>query len=309
MIPWRPAQVAWLSVISNSTLVLLKVFVGLLIGSVAVISEAIHSAVDLLAALIALFAVRTAARPPDPGHPYGHGKFENVSGTVEALLIFAAAGWIIYEAIGKLLHPEPLIAPAAGVAVMGLSVVVNLLVSGLLFRVGHRYDSIALKADAWHLRTDVYTSLGVGIGLGFIMLHERFFPQVNVHWVDPVAALIVSLLICQAAYRLTIQAGRDLMDASLPRDEELWICQCLQEFLPRVRGFHKLRTRKAGAERFVEVHMLVDPEMSVAEAHEIADQLVARVKSRYPAAHVIVHVEPGAEQVGVDCGGHLTIGP
>lgn len=305
---WRPSQAAWLSVISNSTLVLLKIVVGLVIGSVAVLSEAIHSGVDLLAALIALFAVRTAARPPDLGHPYGHGKFENVSGTVEALLIFAAAGWIIYESVSRLLHPEPLTAPAAGVAVMGLSVLVNTLVSEVLFRVGDRHDSVALKADAWHLRTDVYTSLGVCIGLAFILLHERFFPTVNVHWVDPVAALIVALLICQAAYRLTIQSARDLMDASLPLEEELWICQSLREMLPRVQGFHKLRTRKSGARRFMDVHMLVEPQMSVAEAHLLADEVVARIKSRYPETLVIVHIEPASGEASLDCDGRLSDG-
>lgn len=302
---WRPAQAAWLSVISNSALVLLKIIVGLMIGSVAVISEAIHSGVDLLAALIALFAVRTSARPPDHGHPYGHGKFENVSGTVEALLIFLAAGWIIYEAIGRLLHPEPLTAPAAGVAVMGLSALVNTIVSTVLFRVGERHDSIALKADAWHLRTDVYTSLGVFAGLGVILMHEEYFPQVDLDWVDPVAALMVALLICQAAYRLTIQAARDLMDVSLPRDEEMWICGCMREMGPQVRGFHKLRTRKAGAQRFVDVHMLVDPQMPVAHAHELADELVERIMARYPRAQVIVHIEPAGPDAGFDCADRL----
>ncbi|MCD6359866.1 MAG: cation transporter [Armatimonadetes bacterium] len=212
------------------------------------------------------------------------------------------AGWIIYEAIRRLAHPEPLAAPAAGVIVMGLSALVNIIVSTVLFRVAERHDSIALKADAWHLRTDVYTSAGVFFGLGVIWLGRRLFDHVDLDWLDPVAALAVALLICRAAYRLTAQAARGLLDARLPADEEEWICRCLQDMVPRVSGFHKLRTRKSGAQRFVEVHMLVEPEMPVAEAHDLADELVECIKGHYPRTHVIVHIEPADENATADCG-------
>lgn len=193
--------------------------VGLSIGSVAVISEAIHSAVDLLAALIALFAVHTSAKPADVDHPFGHGKVENISGALEALLIFLAAGWIIYEAVPKLTHPAgESIQVGWGILVMLFSSVVNMLISQRLFIVGKKTDSIALQSDAWHLRTDVYTSAGVMLGLSIIWLGGKLFPAIDLHWVDPLAALVVALLIIKAAWKLTSEAVRDLLDSRLPEE-------------------------------------------------------------------------------------------
>ena len=177
MVDKRKASVARLSVISNTTLMLLKLAVGLAIGSVSVISEAIHSGMDLLAAIIALFAVKISGKPADQHHPFGHGKVENISGTVEALLIFLAAIWIIYEAIKKLLNPQPLEDVGWGVAVMFVSAMVNIFVSRTLFKVGKETDSVALQADAWHLHTDVYTSAGVMAGLGIIWLGSFLFRE------------------------------------------------------------------------------------------------------------------------------------
>lgn len=288
----RKTSVAWLSVISNSTLVLLKLAVGLVIGSVAVISEAIHSGVDLLAALIALFAVSTSGKPADEEHPYGHGKVENLSGTIEALLIFLAAGWIMYEAGSRLIEPRPMHGAAWGVAVMGFSAVANVVVSQMLFKVARETDSVALEADGWHLRTDVYTSVGVFVGLGVVALHERVLPRVELHWVDPVAAIAVALLIIRAAYRLTVKSARDLMDVSLPPEEEEAIRRYIAGLGPAVRGFHKLRTRKAGGARFVDFHLLVDPEMSVAKSHQLSDRVAADIQQQFPSSSVTVHIEP-----------------
>lgn len=288
----QKARVAWLSVASNSTLVILKVIVGLMIGSVSILSEAIHSGVDLLAAGIALFAVKTAGKPADRDHPFGHGKFENISGTVEALLIFFAAGWIVYEAVNKLLHPQPLEAAFWGVAVMLFSAAVNTVVSHFLFRVGHRTNSVALVADAWHLRTDVWTSLGVMVGLAMIWLGALLLPAADLSWLDPVAALLVALLILHAAYRLTVQAGRDLLDTGLPVDEEQWIRECITGFSPEIFGYHELRTRKAGANRFVEFHLLVSPTMSVEVSHRLAESLTRLIANHFEHAEVLVHIEP-----------------
>ena len=288
----RKTSVALLSVISNAALVLLKLVVGVAIGSISVISEAIHSAVDLVAALIALFAVKKSGKPADREHPFGHGKVENISGAVEATLILAAAGWIIFEAVKKLKHPAPLDEPGWGVAVMLFSAVANTVVSQLLFKVGRETESVALEADAWHLRTDVYTSAGVMVGLGLIWLGEWAFPGVHFHWIDPVAAIGVALLIVKAAYDLTIKAARDLLDESLPAEEIDLIRTHIQGFTPEVRGFHRLRTRKSGSQRFVEFHMLVDAEMSVDRSHEISDRIIEAIKEHYPEATVTVHIEP-----------------
>ena len=288
----RKSRVALLSVISNTALMTGKIVIGLLIGSVAVISEAIHSGVDLLAAVIAWFAVRQSARPADAEHEFGHGKFENASGTIEALLIFVAAGWIIYEAVRKLIHPIPLESPHLGVAVMLASVLVNLWVSARLFKVGRETDSVALQADAWHLRTDVWTSLGVMAALVVIWLHELFFPARNIHWLDPLVAIGVALMIVKAAYQLTVQAGRDLLDTSLPKAEEHWIQDYLANLQTPVNGYHGLRTRKAGAMRYIELHLEVEPALTVAEAHQHGDLVSAAIERQYPGASVIVHLDP-----------------
>lgn len=288
----RKANVALLSVISNSTLVVLKLTIGILIGSVSVISEAIHSGVDLIAAGIALFAVKKAGKPADKRHPFGHGKIENISGTIEALLIFAAAIWIIIEAVRKLLSPGPIESVGWGVIVMLFSATANYFVSGLLFKVGRETDSVALQADGWHLRTDVYTSAGVMAGLITIYVGRIYFPGVNLHWIDPVAALFVAILILKAAYDLTKQAAVDLLDTSLPVGEVELIRKSILSRSSDIIGFHDLRTRKAGSERFVEMHLVVDSKLSVEKSHKITDDITDAILRELPETDVTIHVEP-----------------
>jgi len=284
--------VALLSVISNATLVVFKLIVGLGIGSVSVMSEAIHSGVDLIAAAIALFAVRTSSKPADREHPFGHGKVENISGAVEALLIFVAAGWITYEAVHKLRHPQPLEAAGWGVAVMLVSAVVNTIVSTMLFRVGKATDSVALEADAWHLRTDVYTSAGVMVGLAAIWLGQAVLPGVELGWLDPLCAVVVAALIVKAAWKLTVQAGRDLLDASLPEDEQQLIREIIAENVTECLGYHDLRTRKAGSQRFVEFHLDCPAEVSIGDAHTVSDSIESAIRARLPGTRVTIHAEP-----------------
>lgn len=288
----RKSNVAFLSVVSNTSLVILKLVVGGAIGSVSVISEAIHSGVDLLAAVIALLAVTISGKPADENHPFGHGKVENISGTVEALLIFLAAGWIIIEAVEKLRNPKSLDEAGWGVAVMFISVVANFFVSKKLFKVGKETDSVALQADAWHLRTDIYTSLGVMIGLAFIVVGGWIFPDKNLQWVDPVVAIGVALLIIRTAYHLTIESARDLMDVGISEAEVESVRKHIMAFAPTIRGFHRLRTRKAGANRFVDFHIRVDASMSVDESHRIEDMITCSIKQHYPGTTVTIHTEP-----------------
>jgi cation diffusion facilitator family transporter len=297
----RKTSVAILSVCSNTALILLKIAVGLFIGSVAVLSEAIHSAVDLIAALIALFAVRKSSVAPDERHPYGHGKFENISGTVEGVLIFFAAVWIIYAAVRKLIHGGEIEMPGWGVAVMLISAIVNTLVSRRLFKVGRETDSVALQADGWHLRTDVYTSLGVMFGLLVIWVGGLIWPNANLAWIDPAVAIAVALMIMKAAYDLTVRAARDLLDVSLPDQDVEWIPGLVKERWPVVRSFHRLRTRKAGSTRFIDFHLAVDDSMSVGEAHELGDRIVVAIKERLPDSRVHIHVEPCAYHCPESC--------
>lgn len=297
----KKSRVALLSVASNSSLVALKLTIGILINSVSVISEAIHSAVDLVAAVIALIAVRTSSKPEDRHHAFGHGKIENISGTIEAVLIFFAAGWIIYEAVEKLRNPQQMTQAGWGIIVMTVSATANFFVSRILFRVGTETDSIALKADAWHLRTDVWTSLGVMAALLIYWAGTFLFPHVNLSWIDPVAAIIVAFLIIKAAYDLTRESVRDLLDARLSREDEALIDRYVTEQHPRVLSYHKLRTRKSGPQRFYEFHLVVAPEMTVQESHDIGDRIVSGVKEHYPDAKVVIHVEPCDNTCAKDC--------
>ena len=293
----RKTAVATLSVVSNTVLVVLKLVVGISIGAVSIISEALHSAVDLIAAIIALMAVRVSGRQADQDHPFGHGKYENVSGAVEALLIFVAAAWIVYEAVHRLLKPAPLEAVDWGVLVMLVSAVANTLVSSRLFKVGKETDSLALQADAWHLRTDVYTSVGVMVGLGLIWLGRRLLPGVGLDWLDPVAAITVAVLIIKAAWDLTAQSVRGLLDTGLDADDLAWIRDYLGSLVPRVRGHHHLHTRKGGATRFIEMHVVVAGSMSVTDSHGLTEEIMAGLRDHFPGARVMIHVEP----CGRDC--------
>jgi cation diffusion facilitator family transporter len=297
----RKVSVARISVLSNTSLVAMKIAVGLMIGSVSIISEAIHSGVDLVASLITAFSVGKSSMPADAKHPFGHGKVENISGTIEALLIFVAAIWIIYEAITKLLNPEPIIYASWGVGVMLISALVNIVVSKMLFKVAKDTDSIALAADAWHLRTDVYTSAGVMVSLALIWIGHHISPGTKLYWLDPVAAIAVALLILGAAYRLTLQSAQDLMDVKLPSDEETWIRQLITKQQPIINGFHQLRTRKAGNYRFVDFHIKVDPSMSVEDSHRITDELSKSIEAQFPNTSVTVHIEPCDGRCDNDC--------
>jgi cation diffusion facilitator family transporter len=201
-------KIARLSILSNTFLIILKVVAGLMSGSVSIISEAIHSSMDLMAAIIAFFSVRVSDNPPDSRHPYGHGKVENISGVIEAILIFIAAIWIITEAIKKFLgEPFELESIGMGSAVMFVSAIVNIIVSRKLYKVAKETRSVALEADALHLKTDVYTSLGVAVGLGLIMI-------TGITWLDPLVALIVALFIIYESYVLLKKAFTPLLDES-----------------------------------------------------------------------------------------------
>jgi cation diffusion facilitator family transporter len=275
---------ARLSIVSNSLLTLLKLTVGVVSGSVSILSEAIHSASDLVASWIAFFSVRVSDRPADRDHPYGHGKIESLSSLAEALLIFAAAGYIIVESVEKWIaraQPEKL---NLGMAVMGLSVVVNVLVARFLFRVARRTESLALEADAEHLRTDVYTSLGVLAGLALTWATDW-------HFIDPLVAIAVALLILHTAWQLTRRSLEPLMDAHLPQEEVASIRRILDSE-PEVLGYHKLRTRKSGSHRHIDAHILLDDDLTLLEAHDLTERIEDRIRASIPNVEIMLHTEP-----------------
>lgn len=296
---------AGLSILSNSVLVVLKIAAGVVMGSVSVLSEGIHSGVDLLAALIAFFSIRAAAKPADEEHQFGHGKIENVSGTIEAILIFLAAFLIIYEAavkIQKILIGAPEVERlGVGIALMAFSAVVNLFVSRHLHRIGRKTDSVALEADAWHLTTDVYTSLGVMAGLGLVWVMERFIHSPLVYILDPLIAIAVAFLIIRAAWNITRKSFGGLVDVRLPRTEEDLITASITEHLGEVAGFHELRTRKAGSQRYIDLHLVLPKSVSLAEAHRMCDHLEADITSKLSNGLVTIHCEPCDQSEDGNC--------
>ncbi len=279
-------SIARLSIISNLSLVILKLVVGFMIGSVSVISEAIHSGIDLVAAIIAYFSVKTSSQPPDREHKFGHGKIENISGTIEALLIFIAAGLIIYEAYKKLQHGSVELEDVSlGIVIMLISAVVNYFVSDKLMKTAKKTESIALEADAWHLRTDVLTSLGIFAGLVAIKL-------TGIAILDPILAILVALFILKAALELTVKSVKDLMDVTLPEGEEEEIRNMISQYAPEYKEFHGMRTRKSGSDRFIDLHLVVSKKMTVDESHGLTDRIEQAILLRFPRANVMIHVEP-----------------
>jgi cation diffusion facilitator family transporter len=284
-------RVAWLSVASNTLLTAGKLLAGILTGSVSILSEAAHSALDLIAAGMATFSVHAADRPPDQGHPYGHEKIENVSGVVEGLLIFIAAAWIINEAADKLLHGVHLRDLGNGIIVMAFSAIINFIVATLLRRSAIANRSVALEADAAHLYTDVYTSVGVFVGLFIIMVGKRFF-RLDLAWLDPLIAIGVALLILSTAYRITRKSFLPLMDSSASAADVTKIKAIMDEFRSRGLDFHNLRTRGAGGSLHVDLHMGVGPGVSLEEGHQVSHELKSKIEETVAGAKVLVHLEP-----------------
>jgi cation diffusion facilitator family transporter len=275
-------RAATLSVGSNTLLVLGKLFVGLWTGSVAVISEAIHSAMDLLAAVIALVAVSLSDRPPDREHSHGHGKIESLSAAVEALLIFGAVVFIGYESIDKLIHGGAVQQIYLGAAVMAGSAAINLFVSWHLQRVGRRTDSDALLADAAHLRTDVYTSVGVFLGL--LLVHFT-----HLDWLDPTVALVVALLIVHEAWVITRRSVGGLLDRSLPEADLELVARIIRQ---HGLSHHALRSRKSGSTRKIDLHLDVSPKATAEQIHATCDEIEEEIRRELPGVEVLIHPEP-----------------
>ena len=280
----KKVSVARLSIVSNTLLIAMKVTVGLLSGSVSIISEAIHSFMDLLASFVAFFSVRISDTPADERHPYGHGKFENISGVVEALLIFVAAFWIIFEAVKKMMHHQPVEKIGLGFLVMLISAVVNMVVSRRIYKVAKETDSLALEADALHLKTDVYTSFGVALGLLLLWITK-------IPLIDPIIAILVALLILKESFELFFKAYAPLLDLALPADEIAQISEIIRQNCSVPMSFHDLRTRKAGSLKYIDFHLNLDPDMTVRAAHEICDHIENEIKKAIDPVEVTIHVE------------------
>ncbi|HET8638994.1 MAG TPA: cation diffusion facilitator family transporter [Solirubrobacterales bacterium] len=277
---------AALSIASNSFLIAIKLVAGVITGSIAIITEAIHSLIDLVASVIAFVSVRKADEPADADHPYGHEKVESLAATIEGMLILIGAGIIIYEATRRLAIGAEIETVPLGLAVMAFSTVANFAVSAVLSRRASEHDSPALAGDAAHLRTDALTSLGVFIGLLAVQV-------TGAAAFDSITALIVAAVIVVTGLRIIWSSSGVLVDEALPAEEmdriEAAIAAARTE---EVAGYHKLRARQAGSRRYIDLHVQYRSGTSLERAHELAHRMRAEIEAAIHGAEVLIHAEP-----------------
>ena len=276
---------AWISIAAAVVTIGLKFSAYLVTGSVGLLSDALESLVNLAAAAMALAMLTLAARPPDDEHAYGHGKAEYFASSFEGALILVAAASIGYAAVGRLLHPQGLEEPWIGIGISAVASLVNLFVARMLLRAGQRYRSIALEADAHHLMTDVWTSAGVIVGL-------VAFTVTGWRWIDPVLALLVAANIVRIGVSLLGRSALGLLDTALPEADRRTIVEILDAYAPRGVHYHALRTRQAGAWKFISVHVLVPGEWTVQRGHELLERIEEEIRAAVPASTVFTHLEP-----------------
>jgi cation diffusion facilitator family transporter len=281
---------AWLSIATAIGIIILKGIAYLLTGSVGFLSDALESGANIIAAIITLIALLIAARPPDQDHAYGHSKAEYLSSGAEGFLIMVAAVFIAVQAIIRLRNPEPLAQVGLGVLVSGLAAVANLVVARILLNAGRQHRSAALVADAQHLMTDVWTSTGVIAGVALVGLTGWL-------WLDPVIALIVAIQIAFTGFKLLRNSVNGLLDTVLPEDEVSRVRAILAHYAEEGVTYHALRTRQAGAQRFVSVHIQVPGSWSVQMGHELLEKIEYEIRQELSPVNVITHLEPVEDPV------------
>jgi cation diffusion facilitator family transporter len=275
---------AWLSIGAALITIGLKATAYLLTGSVGLLSDALESFVNLAGALLALAMLTIAARPADEEHPYGHSKAEYFSSGVEGALILVAAGTIVYTAVQRLLNPRPLEQIGLGIAVSVAAALVNLLVALILLKAGKQHNSITLEGNAQHLLTDVWTSVGVVVGVGLVGL-TGWMP------LDPLVAFVVAGNIIWSGVHLVRRSVKGLMDTALPAEEQNKIDQILSPYRESGILFHELRTRRAGAQRFVSFHVLVPGEWTVHHGHQLLEKIETDIRQALPNITIFTHLE------------------
>jgi cation diffusion facilitator family transporter len=290
MRPKSLKRYAWLSIAAASSTILLKGLAWKLTDSVGLLSDAIESFVNLAGALMALGMLSLAARPADDGHAYGHTKAEYFSSAFEGFLILVAAVWIAHEAIGRLLDARPVQAAGIGLAVAALATIVNFATARILMKVGRQSRSITLEADARHLVTDVWTSIGVIVGVALVWLTGWL-------WLDPTIALLVAANIVWTGWQLMGRSAAGLMDAALPGPELRQIEGILAAYRQQGFDFHALRTRQAGTRAFVTLHVLVPGAWTVQQGHDLSERIEADFRRALPGVHVTTHLEPREDPV------------
>ncbi len=283
----RPSlqKFAWLSIAAAIITILLKLTAYAVTGSVGLLSDALEGGVNLVAAVVALATLKVVERPPDDEHAYGHDKAEYFSSGIEAGLIMIASLSIAYTSLSRLLDPHPLEQPGLGLALALLASLINLVVGQVQIRVGKKYQSITLEADGHHLMTDVWTSVGVVVGVS-----AAVFTGLN--WLDPIVALLVGLKIGWDGFRILRRSAMGLMDSAIEPAEQQQVELILQKYETQGILWHALRTRQSGARRFISVHLLLPAAWTVQQAHDLSEHFEADIRQAVERASVFTHIEP-----------------
>ena len=267
-------------------LIVFKVVVGLLTHSISIVAQAADSLLDLFAGIITFSAIRFAAKPADAEHQYGHGKAEDIAGVGQAILIFIAGGLIIYSAIDRIITKHYIVEqPEAGIAVMAVSIVASIFLSRHLSKVARRTGSIALEANARNIATDVYSTSAVLVGLAILR-----FSGLDI--IDPILAIGVAVYILKVAVDTIRKPISGLLDEKLPPSQETVIEDCLGKHSREVSGYHALRTRRAGSQSYIDLHLVMASDISLEQAHQICDRIEVEIKSALSEASIIIHAEP-----------------
>jgi len=280
---------ARLSIFAVSVLIVMKAVASVLTGSIAIRADAVHSAIDLLGVVVGYIGIRIAGKPPDERHAFGHGKAENITSAVIAGLIFIAAGTIFYQAVQRLIAGATVELVNVGIYVTAAAIAVNAIISRYALRVARSTDSLALEATARDMLADMISSCAVLVGLILVRL-------TGLSILDPIVAMLVSIVIARTAYLTLRKSFGGLMDTRLPQAEEDEIRACIMEYSGQLVSFHALRTRKAGSQRYIDLHLVMSKDASVEEAHLMCDHLEQDIKSRLPRSSVTIHVEPCNEE-------------
>ncbi len=276
---------AGLSITSNAIIIVTKIIAGMLSGSISIISEAIHSMSDFLASVLTFFAVTRSAEPADKEHPFGHGKYEDMSGFIEGGLIIFAGCFIVFESTKKIIFGYTLQTESMlGIYVMALAVVANFVVSRYLFYVAKKSDSVSLLADAEHLSTDIFSSLGVLVGLVLIKI-------TGIAALDPIVAIVVAVIILKTGFMISKETLNNLLDGSLPQ-EDIKKIETILKNNKVIKGFKNIKGRKSGQYKDIELTLLFNPDMKISCAHNICDEIENEIKKELGNVSTIIHAEP-----------------
>ncbi len=278
-------NVSRLAIVSISALIIMKLITSFVTGSIGIRADAFHSLIDLAGAIIGYIGIKISSKPPDKQHAFGHGKAENIAGTIISLFIFAAAGLITYQAIDRIISGGEVEMVSVGIYVTAAAIVINLIFARYALKVARKTDSVALEATARDMLADVYSSIAVLVGLMLVLITAMTL-------MDSIVALLVAVLILRTAIITFKKSFSGIMDAGLPKEEEDIIKSVLTEHKERIVGFHALRTRKSGSQRFADLHLVMHRKISVEEAHNMCDHLENDLKQKLPNMNITIHIEP-----------------